>query len=279
MRSKEFHPLELALPVVFLFAVYVVLFSGYSPITGPKLSSRYAFERAKLLMRRGNYSQALKYIEQLTHDFPTNHVYWAQKADLFHRLGQPLDEAHALEQILVYSSVPDEACPRLGQAYEEAGDGKKGLDAFRRCLSLEPKNADFHFFLGHAEERRGDLDSAAAEYLGCLASAPHYLDCSVGRARILLRKGDAEAAAGLMAALNNVDLEASADALMVRALINRRLGRRELAMKDLVKATAVAPEYSDVWTERGSLEIDMGDTTSGNESLRHAASLNAKVAQ
>lgn len=246
--------MELALPAVFLIIVYLVVFVGYSPFIDSKPSPRYIFDRAKVLTRRGKFSQALNYAQQLTRDFPTNHVYWAQEADLQRRLENFSGEAHALEQIIVHSSMPDEACPRVAQAYGDAGDKAKMLDAFKRCLNLSPNDADSHFYLGHAQEREGELDEALIEYQACLDRAPQYLDCSLGKARALLRQGDSAAAAEVVENLERNEVESSADALFVRALVRRRTGKLKLAIKDLRKAVELAPNYADVFKELVAME-------------------------
>src|ERR1044072_6140401 len=128
-------------------------------------------------MRRGNFSQALTYVQELNKQYPANHVYWMLRADVEHRLNHLSEETYALEQVIVYSSVPDEVCPRIAETYREAGHNDKSLDAYRRCLKMDPHNSDFHLYLGLAEERAANSDAAFKNYKACLERSATYLDC------------------------------------------------------------------------------------------------------
>ncbi len=246
--------MQLALPAAFLIIIFYSLYGDGPSFSQSRQSARATFERAKVLTQGGRFFQALKYVEELNRQFPSNHVYWAQAADLHRRLGQSAAEAAALERIMIHSSAPDEVCPRLGQVYEEIGDNAKMLDALSRCLKLDANNSDFHFFMGHAHEKVGDIESAEKEFDFCLGRSPQYLDCTVGKARMELRKGNPEGALQVLRSVADARVEASSDALFVRALAKRRLGEAELSKLDLQRAAELSPGNNEVISELNLLE-------------------------
>lgn len=254
MQKREFHPLELVLPGLFLFVVYCSLFSKFNPFA-KNTSARARYERAQLLMKRGKYPQALTYVKKLTRDFPSNHVFWTLQGDIQRRIGNFRAEANALEKVMVYSSVPDEVCPRIGQAYEAAGKKQLMLDAYKRCFQLAPNSSDSHLFLALGYEKTGNPALALTEYQSCLERSPTYLDCGAGLARIHLLQGEPEVALQVLESdFLKGKVDADADALLARAIAQRQLGRAPAAKKDLKKAIELAPNYASVKEELNSLE-------------------------
>jgi tetratricopeptide (TPR) repeat protein len=270
MSQREFHPLELAMPAVFLIVVYYALFSTFTPFFSKNQSVRSIYERAQLLMRRGNFSQALIYVEELNRQFPANHVYWMLRADLDRRLSQPVDEARALEQVMVHSSTPDDACPRVAEAYRAAGQGERSLDAYRRCLKLDPNNSDFHLFLGLAEERAGDREASLPEFEACLARSPQYLDCSTGLARIYLHRNEPKK---VLAILKSDKVDGDAEALIIRAQARKAMGFRRLARSDYRRLVELDPKAADAWMELGALEKELGNKDAATEAFQRGNNL------
>lgn len=267
MQQHEFHPLELAMPFLFLVLVYLVVFRGAATFMHPTVDPMAKMERIELLKKRGHFSQALVYIKELTQDFPSNHVYWQIQADLHHRLQQYLQEAGALEKVFKHSSVPTDVCPQLGRAYEFSGDRARGLEAHKRCLQIEPQNTDFLFYVGNAEERLGHLSEALQKYEDCLVVSVDHLDCTTGKARIFLRQDDPGGALALLQTPELVNkVNEDADALLARALSFRRLDQLEKAQKDLKDAIQLSPNYFDLWLELGKIHVALGliDEARGN---------------
>jgi len=122
-------------------------------------------------------------------------------------------------------------------AYELSGKGDDALACFVRMAQLDPENRDRHIAVAELAERLGNHAAAALGYLrtGQLSTrnddeaieffakaqklVPHDRSASLLYAQALLRKGDAAAAAALLAPLSETEkdatfLETYADALM-----------------------------------------------------------------
>jgi tetratricopeptide (TPR) repeat protein len=101
----------------------------------------------------GHYADALDPTTKLVERFPSQVVYLDRLARIHGKLDRPADEAADWERFVDVSPTPADACPALGNAYARAGQPEKSLDAFRRCVAFDPRNAELQFFLGLACER------------------------------------------------------------------------------------------------------------------------------
>ncbi len=93
-----------------------------------------------------------------------------------HRAQQFGDEAKLWQQFMTRSSTPQAACPAIGTAYERAGDLDAAIQAFEKCVALEPRNADISVAFAHALQTKGDFTRAASLYRQVMAADPKNLD-------------------------------------------------------------------------------------------------------
>ena len=98
----------------------------------------------------GRYREALPPTERLTIKLPSQAIYLDRLARIRHELGDARGEAAAWEGVFRTSPTPTEACPMLAQAYEAARDAARTLDAYERCVQVEPDNPDALVYLGRA---------------------------------------------------------------------------------------------------------------------------------
>lgn len=175
----------------------------------PDESSRL-WDQCDSNFKAGNYQRALDSAVQLNGAYPDNHIYIERIADSYDQLGDYTHEAGFWEKYLDIAPNPITACPQIGQAYWKANRKDRAIDAFERCLKLDPENADSIFYLAHALERTGQLTRSAQLYEQGLKLAPKYIDMQIGLARLWLRTGKtADAKEAAMKALaqspDNVD--------------------------------------------------------------------------
>ena len=214
--------------------------------------SRQLLEQSTVLRRQAKYEEALVPILRLHRAYPENQIYIDHLATLYGQLGRHKDEAEYWEKYLQRAPVPVEACPQIGKAYEKQGLARKAIDAYERCLAIEPENTDSIFFLAHALEMAKQFDRAAELYAGGATLAPEYHDMRVGLARVRLHQGrydQARAAAGevLEHSPNNVD------AMLVLGLANWREGHRLEAKQFLERGVKLSQGYSDFYVALGGI--------------------------
>jgi tetratricopeptide (TPR) repeat protein len=193
-------------------------------------------DRTQVALRAQHFEEALLPLEELTRLQPKNHVYWWQRAIVTGNLHRPREEIDALERFVKLSTLPDEACPRLGVLYRELGLRREALDAFERCANFAPNDSEMAFYLGHAYEMDGQIERALAVYTEALRHNVNA-DVEAGVGRMLLRQGKPAAAYQAVAAVlarqpNN------ADALLVAGLALTRQGKHKEAKVLLERGVA-----------------------------------------
>ena len=181
-----------------------------------------------------------------------------------------LDTGHAdlardiAEKIVAENPETPGALVLLGRARRAIGDLPGALAELRRALAFE-STPELHFEYGRALLESGSADEGLAE----LELAPTLAAASVERARVFLRRGDAERAVGpLEVAVKQAPTNAEAWLLLGNAY--DRLGttaKAEAAWKSAVKAdgSASEPRY-----RLGRLLMDQGQTGAALLQLRLA---------
>ncbi|HZR81664.1 MAG TPA: tetratricopeptide repeat protein [Candidatus Binatia bacterium] len=214
--------------------------------------SRELLDESRTLLREREFARANEITLRLHEAYPQNHVYLLQLAAIARELRDPTKEAEYLEKFVLASPTPIEACPRIGQAYAEAGRDAESLRAFERCLAFDPKDPDSLLWLARAYEGEGRFAEAEELYRRGLDVSPTYADLriGIGRAHLRLRK----------LALAREDLAEiqkrwpdNTDGLLLGALVLRADGRLEEAKRLLERGVEKSPEYPDFYVVLGSI--------------------------
>src|SRR3974390_1398809 len=152
MRSKASTFLALGLPVVLALAYFCLVIKP-SAHANPSATRVTAEESARLwdkcntLYREAKYQELLPDLHTLLDAHPGSHIYLEMAAQAYGQLGDHQHEAEYWEKYFDHAPRPTTACPQIGQAYQKLGKAKEALDAFERCLALDPMNVDSIFFL------------------------------------------------------------------------------------------------------------------------------------
>jgi protein O-GlcNAc transferase len=215
--------------------------------------------------RSGAWSKGLAAASKLLEAHPNNHIYLFAVAEMQRRLGNVKAEADALEQFLQYAPIPVEACPRIGLAYETQGRTDEALDAFERCLAMDPNLADSVFYLARALERKGQYARAATLYRSGYSAHPGYLDLGIGLARVQLRQNRADAAKATIDPILRSEPD-NVDALLAAGLIYRETGQAKTARGYLERGVKLSDGYADLHAVLASIAEQQGDTATA---VRH----------
>lgn len=252
-----------------------VLRSAALPVRSSKTDAealRGLAARSQEAYLAGRWNEALEPTLALHEAYPENHVYLGRLAQIYQEIGRPEDEARTWEEYLVVAPIPSEACPQLGRAYWKQGATGKAIDAFERCLRLDPEDPDAIFFMAWGYEHVGDVARAFALYEKGHAQSPGYDDMTLGLARIHLRQGKvslAHAAASkiLARAPENVD------ALLVLGLSLVREGRPEKARALFEKGASLSDAYADFHLALGRMAESEGKLDEARRRYAHVLDL------
>jgi tetratricopeptide (TPR) repeat protein len=157
----------------------------------------------------------------------------ARRPDLaeaqFIRAGQEARKAREYARAEKYFQRATDINPQFAQAWAEMGTNSylagaypKGVEYFRKALTLEPGQAAYHYFLGLALEKDRQQDEALREYRRAveLGGPP---EARLGLARAALDSGDP----GLAVEELNRLLVASPDSTEAKALLAQATGEME----------------------------------------------------
>lgn len=206
--------------------------------------ARSLVDRTSKLIREDKYQEALEPTLKLYHAYPDSHIYANQAARIFHVLHRYKEEAELWEEFRENAPRPEEACPQIGQAYEQLGSSKDAISAYEWCLKVDPGNTDDVFYLAHALELDAQYDRAAELYRHGLTMTPTYGDLSIGLARVLLHQGHtADAKAAVEEVLQRQP--ENSDALYVLGLIYLRQDDLANAKQAFEKGVAQAEGNPD----------------------------------
>lgn len=165
----------------------------------------------------------------------------AQQAHAAQQFGE---EAKLWQQLLDGSSLPQQACPAVGRAYERAGEMEAAIKAYEKCLSFEPGNVDWLVGFAHVEQTKGDFDRAAALYRQVLAKDAKNLDAQTGLALVALKQShlrEAETAArGVLEKSPN-----QTDALLIAGIVAWRESRLPDAERIFLRGAALDDNRAD----------------------------------
>ena len=182
-----------------------------------------------------------------------------------------LDTGHAdvardiAEKIVAENPETPGALVLLGRSRRALGDLPGAIAELRRALAFE-STPELHFEYGRALLESGSADEALSE----LEQAPTMAVAAIERARVFLRRGDAERAVGpLELAVKQAPTNGEAWLLLGNAY--DRLGtpaKAEAAWKSAIKADPAAPEPH---YRLGRLQMDQGQAGAALIQLRAAA--------
>ncbi len=130
----------------------------------------------------------------------------------------------------------------LGRARFGTGDAAGAVRAFRAAVALNPADARARFFLATALEDDGDTEGALNAYRELTARQPSAAEGHLGLGVLLIKRGGAEAEAGL-AELRRA-LEINPDLYEARVTLGRALvarGRAAESVEHLRRAAELAP--------------------------------------
>lgn len=134
----------------------------------------------------------------------------------------------------------------LGMAEARLGEYQKAKDAYNQALSLNSNYAQAYLFRGILEHGKGNLDDANSDYSHALEIDDKLIDAYFNRAQIVFSKENPtdEDLKNALTDLNKaVELDPKfIDALYSIAVIEKKLGQYQNAIKTLDKILEIAPD-------------------------------------
>ncbi len=141
-----------------------------------KASPKDAYLRARygaLLAVRGDLKKAESVLADAVALDAKNALAWDYLGQVRLKQGDLEGAIEALEKTVDLRPLSyPEAYYYLGQAYLQKNDPEKARYYLTKAVVLAPESADYHYWLGVANERYGDLEGARAQYAEALKVNP-----------------------------------------------------------------------------------------------------------
>jgi len=137
---------------------------------------------------------------------------------------------------------------KLAQAYFEQGNAPLALDEIRKAIRMAGREAKIlpvlYYYEGYIHWSREAWEEAARAFRRALEANPGYTDASMLLATCLEKLGRPQEAIDVLdRALANRAYAFPEKIWLNRALIEKRMGRTDLALADLRRAVEVRPQY------------------------------------
>ncbi len=160
----------------------------------------------------------------------------------------------------------------LAVELQNAGRLEPAIEAYNRCLSLDPALPEVHNNLGTALDRAGRLGEAVECFRRAHRLDPAYVRPLVNLGRVLRLQGrTSEALASLEQA---VALSPQSPAALTNlGFVLTDLGRRAEALQCLHRAVALEPGLAEAHHGLGRVLLDAADTSAALASLQRAVNL------
>lgn len=217
--------------------------TGSTPPTPEQLAK--LSEQVKSLIKAGEFSKALEPAKTLVANFPESPIYLDRLGTIYHHLGRPREEAEQWERYMAVDPTPEDACPHLDHAYLALHDRAAQLKAAEHCYSLDPKNPDLIFTLGHVHEIMGELEKAEELYQSGVKLAPADSDLEIGLGRVRLHLGHTREALAI-AEHTTQESPNNPDAYLLLGMCRMSTGETSLARQALEKGATLAENYADI---------------------------------
>jgi protein O-GlcNAc transferase len=155
---------------------------------------------------------------------------------------------------------------------QNAGRLEAAIDAYSRCLSLDPSLPEVHNNLGTALDRAGRLEEAVECFRHAHLLDPAYARPLVNLGRVLRLQGRPSEALASLERARALSPESPA-ALTNLGFVLTDLGRRAEAIQHLRRAIALEPGLAEAYHGLGRALLDAADATAALASLQRALSL------
>ena len=144
-----------------VLSVLIVL--GISVLPGQVFSNEN-LEAAEKLFNAQEYKKAVKHLEEVTKEDPSNTRAWVLMGDSYSGLGKHKQAIKAYEKALEQDASQKEALMGMGMSYGNMKKYGEAIVPLKHLVEIEPSNALAHFYLGVSYEAMRSMNMAWEEY-------------------------------------------------------------------------------------------------------------------
>ncbi|MBL0018721.1 MAG: tetratricopeptide repeat protein [Bacteroidetes bacterium] len=211
---------------------------------------------AAIQYTKGNFDQALKYVDKALIVNPINLDAVINRASTLLAVGEQEQAIQAYQQVLHLDEKNALAHYNLGNIFFDRGEFAMAEKKFKRATALNPELFQGHFNLGNVLAKTDRPIEALSSFEKALSVNPAHVGANHNLAALLSELGDWPAAWRQL----NLGLEILPDAALLWTLKGKFLsdvGRFEEALAAIEKALEIDPTLVDRWIQKGNTLRDM----------------------
>lgn len=152
------------------------------------------------------------------------------------------------------------------------------MELCQKALVLNPEQVEALYLQARAYEGLGNLVTAVAVLTQAIALNENYGNAYLLRAMLLLKMGDAAAAAQDLDYLLE-QVPENEDVLLEKARVEKALGHTDDSLSYYNKVVETNPFRVEAFRERGALRLELGDKSGATEDMRTVLELDPEAAQ
>lgn len=192
-----------------------------------------------------HYDQVMRSLIDIANKTNENGIYHYLRASIamdHSRYGQALRDLNFIKRNNLYNTHL--VYYSIAKCYLELGRFDEALVNVNQALNMAPQQPEYYILKSQAEYNAGDganYDAAMQALTSCSDFAPQYVPMLVAKAELLMAQGNDNSALGyLNAAVANDPTDVQA--LLTRAVLLKKMGRQDLAAKDLNTTTMLSDD-------------------------------------
>jgi Flp pilus assembly protein TadD len=183
-----------------------------------------------------------------------------------------LQEAESVCRRLVESDSANAAALHLLGVLAHQSGRPEAVELISRAVALEPRNAEYHYNLGVALQRRGQHGQAAASYRQALGLQPHRSEAHNNLGQVLLLQGRLDDALACLEQALRLRPD-YAEAYHNRGIALRRQGKLAEAAASLHEAIRLRPDFAAAHVDLGLTLAEQGEADEARAWFQQALQL------
>jgi tetratricopeptide (TPR) repeat protein len=227
---------------------------------------------AALQYGKGNFDQALRYVERALKVNPMNVDALVNQASVLVALNKVEDAIAAYEHLLTI----EEANPTAHYNLANLHYGKRNMAAaeagFRRAVAIKRDLYQGHFNLGNVLVETGRAQEALSCFEKTLAIKPDHSGANHNLASLLADIGDWHGAMRQIALGLELDPK-SALLWLLKGRLLKEVGRGPEALEAMEQAIALNPQDAEAWIQKGNIHQDLMQSVDAKAAFEEAVRL------
>jgi len=219
--------------------------------------SQEAVDQLVNLYNQGQLKSVFIQSQALSKQHPKTFIVWKLLGLSAVQIGMPEEAINAFKKCISLEPNFEETYINIGVIFKNQGKLKEAIDAFKKCILLKPNYAEAYSNLGNALKDQGKLKEAIDAFKKCILLKPNYVAAynNMGLALYDQDKLDEAIEAFNKALLIKPDY---AEAYSNMGVALKEQGKLDEAIEILNKALFYKPDYLDAYINIGVALEDHG---------------------